>query len=60
MQCRADHRCLDAQLLAQPRDADLEEFIQIAADDTQETQPLEQRDRRVLGEGEHAVVEGEQ
>ena len=51
---------LDPQLLAQTGNPNLEEFIEIAADDAQETQPFEQRDRGVLGEREHAAVEGEQ
>ena len=33
MKRRADERRLQAQLLAQPRDADLEEFVEVAADD---------------------------
>jgi len=41
VQRHADDRDTCAQLLLQTRDADLEEFIQVAADDAQEAQPLE-------------------
>ncbi len=47
-------------LLLQAGDADLEELVQVAADDAQEPQPLEQRHRRVLGLRQHAPVELEQ
>ena len=40
-------------------DADLEEFVQVAADDTQELQAFQQRHIRVLGLGQHAAVEFE-
>jgi hypothetical protein len=48
-----------AQLLVQRADAHLEELVQIGADDRRELDALEQRQRRVLGEREHARVEGE-
>src|SRR5262249_57615597 len=57
MQRHARRWRLHTQLLAQPRDADLEELVQIAADDAQEAQPLEQRDRWILRQREHAPVE---
>ncbi len=53
-------RRLDAELLAHPGDADLEEFVQIAADDAQEAQTLEQRDSGILRQGEDASIEREQ
>jgi hypothetical protein len=40
-----------------PGDADLEELVQVAGNDAQETQPLQQGRGRVLGLGEHAAVE---
>jgi hypothetical protein len=47
-------------LLLQAADADLEELVEVARDDAQEAQALEQRVARVLGLLEHAAVEGEQ
>jgi hypothetical protein len=47
-------------LRQQARDAHLEEFVQVAADDGQEAQPLEQRQARVFGVFQHAPVEFEQ
>ena len=43
-----------------PGDADLEELVEVAADDAQEAQPLEQRNVRVLRQREDAPVEREQ
>ena len=48
------------ELLLQARDAHLEELVEVAAEDREELRPLEQRERRVLGEREHARVELEQ
>ena len=56
MQRHARRWRLHTQLLAQPRDADLEELVQIAADDAQEAQPLEQRDRRILRQRERLTA----
>ena len=53
-------RHLRAQLLLDARDPDLEELVEIAADDAQEAQALEQRNIRVLRERQHAPVEVEQ
>ena len=50
---------LREELLLQPGDADLEELVEIAADDAEEAQPLEHGDRRILREREHAPVERE-
>jgi hypothetical protein len=50
-------------LIAQPDallqlgDADLEELVQVARQDAQETQPLQDRNPPVLGLGEHPLVE---
>ena len=60
MQRYAGRRRLDAELLAHTGDADLEEFVEIAADDAQEAQTLEQRDGGILRQGEDAPVEREQ
>ena len=46
-------------LLLQAGDADLEELVDVLAQDRQEAHPLEQRQRLVLGHGEHAFVEVE-
>jgi hypothetical protein len=46
-------------LLLQAGDAHFEEFVEVASDDAEEAQPLEQRNVRIGGEGEHAAVEGE-
>ncbi len=50
---------LRAQLLLEARDANLEELVEIVADDAQEAQPLEQRNGGVLRQREHAPVECE-
>ena len=52
-------RQIDAQRLFQFGDADLEEFIQVAADDAKKAQPFEQRRVGILGLGQHAAVEFE-
>ena len=44
----------------QAGDAHLEEFIEVAADDAQILQPLQQGDRPILGLGQHALIEGQQ
>ena len=54
---RRDRAHLD--LLLQPRDADLEELVQVGGDDAQEAQALEQRHRAVLGLREDAAIEFE-
>ena len=54
---RPGGRELGAQLLLQARDADLEEFVEVVADDAQEAQPLEQRRRGILRQREDAAVE---
>ncbi len=41
----------------EPGDAHHEELVQVAGEDGQEAGPFEQRQRRVLGEGEHPLVE---
>ena len=53
-------RHLRPQLLLQAGDADLEIFIEIAAQNAEEAQPLEQRHVGILREGEHATIEREQ
>jgi len=45
------------QQLLDAGDADLEEFVEVARGDAEESQPLEQRHGGVLGLGEHALVE---
>ena len=47
------------KLLLQSRHPDLEEFVEVAADDAQEAQTLEQRYRGVVRQREHAPVERE-
>ena len=47
------------ELLLQARDADLEELVEVRAEDREELRPLEQRSVGVLGEREHARVEVE-
>src|SRR3546814_20571321 len=46
-------------LTLQPRDADHEEFVEVAARDRQETQPFEQRMRGIARFLHHPPVEGE-
>ena len=48
---------IDADRLLQFGDSNLEEFVQIAADDAKKAQAFEQRHVRVLGLGQHAAVE---
>src|SRR4029450_5493983 len=48
---------LDLRL--QPGNADLEKLVEIAADDAQETQPLEQGRRPIFSLREHATIERE-
>ena len=58
----AIRRCLGesrVHLLLQAGDPDLEELVDVLAQDRQEAHPLEQRQRLVLGHGEHAFVEVE-
>ena len=45
------------ELFLQARDAHLEELVEVGAEDREELRPFEQRERRVLGEREHARVE---
>ena len=47
------------ELLLQAGDADLEELVEVGAEDREELRPFEQRERGVLGEREHARVEVE-
>ena len=56
---RADRRRAGLDLGLESRDADFEELVEIAADDAQETQPLEQRRRAVCRLRQHAPVERE-
>ena len=56
---RADRRRPRFDLGVQAGDADLEELVEVAADDAQELQALEQRIARVLGLREHAARERE-
>ncbi len=58
-QRHARRRRVREELLLEPRDPDLEELVEVAADDAQEAQPLEHGDDGVLREGEHAPVECE-
>ena len=44
-------------LVVQAGDADHEELVDVAGEDRAELHALEQRDVRVLGELEHALVE---
>ena len=50
----------DLDLGLQPRHADLEELVQIVADDAQETQALQQRHALIGALGQHAAIELEQ
>ena len=50
----------DADLLLDAGDADLEELVEVARHDAQETQALEQRHGGVGGLGEHAALELQQ
>ena len=43
--------------MAQDRDLDFEEFVEIGVGDAQETHALEQRHRRILRLREHAEIE---
>ena len=52
-----DRDRVELELLLEPGDTDLEELVEIAAHDAQETQPLEQRRMRILGLRQHAAVE---
>ena len=45
------------QLLLEAGHADLEELVEVVADDAEETQPLEERNGRILRECQHAPVE---
>ena len=45
------------ELLLEPRDADFEEFVEVVADNREEAQPLEQRERRFGAQVEDASVE---
>jgi hypothetical protein len=54
-----DRRRARLDLGLQPRDAYLEELVEIAADDAQEPQPLEERRRWIHGLRQHAPVECE-
>ena len=53
--------CADAgrDLVLEPGHADLEELVEVLAEDGEELGPLEQRHRRVVGQGEHPGVEVE-
>jgi hypothetical protein len=46
-------------LLFEAGDPDLEKLVDVLAQDRQEANPLEKRERLVLGHGEHAFVEVE-
>ena len=59
-QGHADRRDLRAQLLAQAGHADLEELVQIAADDAQEAQPLQRRHLRIRRQRQHPPIERQQ
>ena len=48
---------LDRDLLVETRDADLEELIEVRGEDRDELHALEQGERRILRDGEHALVE---
>ena len=45
------------ELIVHPGDADHEELVEVGDEDGQELQPLDQGDRLVLGQLQHAVVE---
>ena len=47
----------DRELFFEPGHADLEELVDVAAEDREELRPFEQRDRRILGEREHPGLE---
>ena len=47
----------DGQLLLQTGHADLEELVEVVAEDGEEPHPLEERPDVVLGQGQHAGVE---
>ncbi len=49
----------DRELFLQARDSDLEELVDVAAEDREELRPFEQRNRRVLGEREDPGLEFE-
>ena len=55
----ADRGGTGFDLRLEPRDADFEKFVEIAADDAQELQPLEQRVVAVFRLGQHPAIEGE-
>ena len=48
------------QLLTQSGDANLKELVEVGGDDADEADPLEERQVRVLGEGEHPLLEVEE
>ncbi len=50
-------RRLQLDLLLQAGNADFEELVQVAAENTEEAQSLQQRDVLILGLGEHAPLE---
>ena len=59
--CRhAGGRVPAAQLFLDTGDPDLEELVEIAAEDAQEPQAFEQRDVAVRGQRQHAAIECEQ
>ncbi|CFT89483.1 Uncharacterised protein [Bordetella pertussis] len=49
-----------ALLLLQRRDADLEELVQVGADDAHVAQPFKQGNTRILGHRQHAFIEFQQ
>ena len=55
VRCRLGSTCLDLAL--QPGDADLEELVEVAGEDRQEADPIEQRVALVDGLEQHALVE---
>ena len=57
LQRHARWRDFRPELLPDAGHADLEELVEVAADDAEEAQPLEQRHAAVLGERQHAPIE---
>jgi hypothetical protein len=55
-----DRHRVELELLLDSGHPNLEELIEVAADDAQETQALKQRRARISGLPEHPPVEGEQ
>ena len=60
LRCRVARGGRQVQLLAQAGDANLEELVDVVADDTEIAKPLEQRHVRIDRHRQHAAIEGDQ